>query len=127
HTRSLRDWSSDVCSSDLTGDPIFLKLVRRVRVKAHYRLASTASHRVGGTMEVVLRLASPTGWSRTMQLAAPKRFRGDYAAADVALDLPRLRSLIRKVDKLTGGSPGAAYDLSVVPRVHLTGTLASGP
>ena len=35
---------------------------------------------LGGTMEVVLRLASPTGWSRTIQLAAPKRFTGDYAA-----------------------------------------------
>ena len=44
-----------------TGDPIFLKLVRRVRVKAHYRLASTTSHRVGGTMEVVLRLAEKGG------------------------------------------------------------------
>ena len=110
-----------------TGDPIFLRLVRRVRVKAHYRLESAAPHRVGGTMEVVLRLTSPTGWRRTMQLAAPKRFQGDYAAADVTLDLPRLRSLIREVDKLTGGSPGAAYNLSVVPRVHMTGTLANGP
>ena len=35
-----------------TGDPIFVKLVRRVRVKAHYRLEAAAAHRVGGTMEV---------------------------------------------------------------------------
>jgi hypothetical protein len=110
-----------------TGDPIFLKLVRRVRVKAHYRLESTAPHRVGGTMEVLLRLTSPTGWSRTIQLAAPKRFTGGYAAAHVTLDMPRLRSLVRKVDKLTGGAPGAAYNLSIVPRVHLTGTLANEP
>jgi hypothetical protein len=110
-----------------TGDPIFLKLVHRVRVKAHYRLAAGAPHRLGGTMEVLLRLNSPTGWTRTIQLAAPRRFTGDYAAADVMLDLPRLQSLIRKVEKLTGGSQGAAYDLSVVPRVHLTGTLASAP
>jgi signal peptidase I len=110
-----------------TGDPIFVKLVHSVRVKAHYRLAATVPHRVGGTMEVLLRLNSPTGWSRTIQLAAPKRFTGDYAAANVVLDVPRLRSLIRKVEKLTGGSQGAAYDLSVVPRVHLTGTLAAQP
>ena len=71
-----------------TGDPIFLKLVHRVRVKAHYRLAATAPQRLGGTMEVLLRLTSPTGWSRTIQLAAPKRFTGDYAAADVTLDVP---------------------------------------
>jgi signal peptidase I len=110
-----------------TGDPIFLKLVHRVRVKVHYRLAARAPHRLGGTMEVLLRLNSPTGWSRTLQLAAPKRFAGEYAAADVMLDVPRLRSLIRKVETLTGGAPGAAYDLTVVPRVHLTGTLASAP
>jgi signal peptidase I len=110
-----------------TGDPIFIKLVRRVRVKAHYRLDSAAAHRLGGTMEVVLRLTSPTGWSRTIQLAAPKRFTGDYAAADVTLDIPRLRSLIREVEKATGGTTGSAYTLEVTPRVHVAGTLASQP
>jgi signal peptidase I len=110
-----------------TGDPIFVKLVRRVRVKAHYRLEATAPHRLGGTMEVLLRLTSPTGWSRTIQLAAPKRFTGDYAASDAILDVARLRSLIRKVEHLTGGSPGSTYALEVVPRVHLAGTLASQP
>jgi signal peptidase I len=110
-----------------TGDPIFVKLVHEVRVKAHYRLEAKAPHHLGGTMEVVLRLSSPTGWSRTIQLATPKRFTGDYAAADVSLDVQRLRSLIRKVEKLTGGSPGSTYALQVLPRVHLTGTLASQP
>ena len=110
-----------------TGDPIFLKLVHRVRVNAHYRLAATAPQRVGGTMEVLLRLTSPTGWNRTIQLAAPKRFTGDYAAAAVMLDVPALQSLIRKVEKLTGGAPGAAYNLSIMPRIHVTGTLASQP
>jgi signal peptidase I len=110
-----------------TGDPIFVKLVRRVRVKAHYRLQAAAPHRVGGTMEVMLRLSSPTGWTRTIQLAAPKRFSGDYAAADATLDLAKLRSLIREVEKLTGGTSGSVYNLEVVPRVHLTGTLASQP
>ena len=71
-----------------TGDPIFLKLVHRVRIKAHYRLTATAPQRLGGTMEVLLRLSSPTGWNRTIQLAAPKRFTGDYASADVTLDVP---------------------------------------
>ena len=78
-------------------------------------------------MEVVLRLSSPTGWSRTIQLAAPKRFTGDYAAADATLDVQQLRSLIRKVEKLTGSSPGSPYDLEVTPRVHLAGTLGDEP
>jgi signal peptidase I len=110
-----------------TGDPIFVKLVHDVRVKAHYRLEAKAAHHLGGTMEVVLRLSSPTGWSRTIQLAAPKRFTGDYAAADVTLDVQRLRSLIREVEKLTGSSAGSAYTLEVTPRVHLAGTIGSEP
>jgi signal peptidase I len=110
-----------------TGDPIFLKLVHRVRVKAHYRLAAAAPQRLAGTMEVLLRVTSPTGWNRTIQLAAPRRFKGAYAGADVILDVRSLQSLIRKVEKLTGGSPGAAYNLAVMPRIHVTGTLASQP
>ena len=70
-----------------TGDPIFVKLVHDVHVKAHYRLQAKAPHHLGGTMELVLNLSSPTGWSRTIQLAAPKRFTGDYAAADATLDV----------------------------------------
>jgi len=101
--------------------------VHRVRVKAHYRLTTTAPQRLGGTMEVLLRLTSPTGWNRTIQLAAPKRFTGDYASRDVTLDVPAVQSLIRKVETLTGGSPGAAYNLSITPRIHVTGTLASRP
>src|SRR4051794_31771584 len=78
-------------------------------------------------MEVLLRLASPTGWSRTIQLAAPKAFKGDYASADVTLDVPALQSVIRKVERLTGSAPGASYDITVTPRVHATGTLADQP
>ncbi len=110
-----------------TGDPIFVKLVHDVHVKAHYRLQAKAPHHLGGTMELVLNLSSPTGWSRTIQLAAPKPFNGDYAAADVTLDVPQLRSLIRKVEKLTGSSAGAPYGIYVTPRVHLAGTLADEP
>ena len=80
--------------------------MHRIRVKAHYRLATRAPQSLGGTMEVLLRLASPTGWSRTIQLAAPKAFKGDYASADVTLDVPALQSMIRKVERLTGGSAG---------------------
>ena len=110
-----------------TGDPIFLKLVHRVRVKAHYRLAATAPQRLGGTMEVLLRLTSPSGWTRTVQLAAPKHFTGDYAGADVILDVPSLQTLIGKVEKMTGGAGGGAYNLALVPRIHVTGTLGGQP
>jgi signal peptidase I len=110
-----------------TGDPIFVKLVHDVHLKTHYRLEAKAAHHLGGTMEVVLGISSPTGWSRTIQLSPPKRFTGDYAAADVSLNVQQLRSLIRKVEKLTGSTAGSAYTLEVTPRVHLAGTLGNEP
>jgi hypothetical protein len=45
----------------------------------------------------------------------------------VTLDIPRLRSLIREVEKLTGGTLGSAYTLEITPRVHTTGTLGNQP
>ncbi len=110
-----------------TGDPIFVKLVHDVHIKAHYRLQAKAPHHLGGTMELVLKLSSPTGWSRTIQLAAPRRFTGDYAAADASLDVRQLRSLITRVEKLTGTSAGSPYSVEVTPRVHLAGTLGDQP
>jgi len=110
-----------------TGDPVFLRLVDHVRVTVGYRFAAAAPHRLSGTMEVLVRLTSPTGWTRSLPLAAPARFAGDHARSSVTLDLPRLRSLIGRVETLTGTPAGGDYTLAVVPRVHLTGTLAGQP
>jgi signal peptidase I len=107
-----------------TGDPIFLRLVHRVRVKVHYRLAAAAPHRVAGTVDVVMRLTSPNGWSRTVQVASPARFTGDYASAAITLDVRSLQSLIGRVEAETGAPAGGGYSLAVTPRVHVTGTLA---
>jgi hypothetical protein len=109
-----------------TGDPVFLRLVHRVRVTVGYRFAATAPHRLTGTFGVLLRLASTTGWTRTFQLAAPTRFAGDHASRAVTLDLNHLGSLIGSVETLTG-APGGQYSLAVVPRLHLSGTLADQP
>jgi signal peptidase I len=107
-----------------TGDPVFLRLVDHVRVTVGYRFAAAAPHRLAGTMEVLVRLTSQTGWTRSLPLASPTRFAGDYARSSVTLNLPRLRSLIGRVETLTGTPAGGDYTLAVVPRVHLTGTLA---
>lgn len=110
-----------------TGDPIFLKLVRRVRVTVAYRATADTRHRFSGTMGVVVRLTSPTGWTHNITPSSPRPFTGDRASAIVTLDLPRLRSLANRLETLTGAPVGGAYTLAVVPRVHLTGTLAGEP
>jgi hypothetical protein len=106
-----------------TGDPIFLRLVRRVRVKVAYRLVSTAQRKLSGTQEVLVRLTSPTGWRRTMQLQPPTPFTGVSSSASVVLDLDRLQALIHHVETLIGAPSGAAFTVEVVPRVHVKGTI----
>jgi len=107
-----------------TGDPIFLRLVRQVRLKVAYRLVSAAPSRLSGTQEVLVRLTSLTGWSRTMQLQPPTPFTGARSSASVVLDLDRLQRLIHRVETLIGAPSGAAFTVEVVPRLRLKGTLA---
>lgn len=110
-----------------TGDPVFLRLVHRVRVSVGYSFAAAAAHRVTGNLGVDLELTGPTGWSRTFQLAPPQRFTGDHIARQVTLDLDQLQSLITRVGTLTGVPSGSDYTLAVVPRLHLSGSLAGQP
>jgi hypothetical protein len=107
-----------------TGDPIFLRLVRQVRVKVAYHLSSDAQRQVGGTQQILLRLRSPTGWSRTIRLQPSTPFRGAGASAWVVLDLAQLRALIGRVETLTGTPAGSAFTVEILPRVHVKGTLA---
>lgn len=108
-----------------TGDPIFLRLVREVRIKVAYHLASDAPRQVGGTQQILLRLRSPTGWSRTIRLQPSTPFRGAGASAWVVLDLAELRALIGRVEALTGTPAGSAFTVEILPRVHVEGTLAN--
>ncbi len=107
-----------------TGDPIFLRLVRQVRIKVAYQLASTAQRRITGTQQILLRLSSPTGWSRTIRLQPSTPFRGAGSSAWVVLDLDQLQALINRVETLTGTPAGSAFTVSILPRLHVKGTLA---
>ena len=106
-----------------TGDPIFLRLVHRLRVSVAYRLTAGAPARVQGTLAVDARLKSPSGWTRTVALAPAARFQGSRASARVMLDLDALRAITRRVDALTG-APDGDYTIDVVARVRVDGTLA---
>jgi hypothetical protein len=110
-----------------TGDPVFLSLVDRVNVSVAYRISAGARHVLDGTMDVILRINSQSGWTRDIPLAQAKPFKGDRADAEVTLDLKRLRRLTDRVEKLSGMPPGGTYSLAVIPRVRATGTVAGQP
>jgi signal peptidase I len=109
-----------------TGDPIFLRLVRTLRVEARYNLATAGGHRLTGTQEVSGRLTSSNGWNRTIELAPRTRFTGARATAQVTLNLQQLRAMIHRVERLTG-APSGTYTLAIVPRFRVAGTLAGRP
>jgi signal peptidase I len=110
-----------------TGDPVFLKLVDQVSVTVGYRFSADAPHQLAGRLGVILRVASPTGWTRDLPLTPPTPFHGDRADTDVTIDLARVRRITRQVERLTGMSPGGSYSLSVIPRLSAQGKLAGQP
>jgi signal peptidase I len=110
-----------------TGDPIFLSLVHRLGIGIDYRLTSGVPHSVGGTEDVLLRLTGPGGWSRTMVLVPPTRFKADNTQTQVSLNLLQLQSLLAQVARLTGVPSYSGYTIAVVPEVNLTGTVGGHP
>ena len=109
-----------------TGDPIFLSVVHQLGVHVNYRFVSAAQHNIAGTEEILLQITSSGGWSRNLVLTPPTRFSGDHTSTVVTLDMPQLQRLLGKVTSLTGMA-GGGYTIAVVPRVHITGTVASHP
>jgi signal peptidase I len=110
-----------------TGDPIFLTLVRDVAVSIGYRLSADAPAAITGTEDVLLELTGPSGWSRDLVLVPPTRFTATHTNTAVTLDIPRLQSLLAKVEQLTGGAGLTSSALSVVAQVHIKGTVAGHP
>ena len=109
-----------------TGQPVFLRLVRRLRLDFHYRLDSPVPVSARGRIALDARLADGRGWSRTLPLAPEQSFRGTDAAVTGTLDLRRIQSLVDDLQALTG-SAQAAYSLTILPRVSVTGRRGAAP
>jgi hypothetical protein len=110
-----------------TGDPIFLQFVRQLHVHVSYSLTSSASKQLSGTDQLLLRVSGPTGWSRTMPLTPTNHFSGNHATADATLDLVGLQALVKRIQALTGVATPAGYTISVLPQVHVHGSLSGQP
>lgn len=108
-----------------TGQPIFLAFVHQLGFTIHYALSAQAAHQLSGSVRVDMQLSGPTGWTHTVPLSGTARFAGDEVTAHVTVDLAAAEGLVAQVEKLTG-VPTGGYTLSVVPRIHLRGTLGTG-
>jgi signal peptidase I len=110
-----------------TGDPIYAQLVHRLVVAAAYHLAATEPHHLRGTIRMVGTLANTSGWSRTIQLAAPRQFAADEALTTVSIDVPQLQTLAAEVSSQIGDGLGDSYTFTITPRVKLSGEIAGQP
>jgi signal peptidase I len=103
-----------------TGEPVFLRLVPRLRVSFDYRLESRRP--VAATLATRLdaRISDGRGWERTLPLSVERRSAGSHAVLTGTLDLRRLERLVEDVTSLTG-SAQAAYTVAVQPHVSVAG------
>lgn len=107
-----------------TGDPVFLRLVSRLRVSFGYALESRRAAEVGGRIALDARISDGRGWERTLPVAVERPFSGRAATVDGVLDLARIERIVEDVRTLTG-SAQSAFTVSLLPRVELDGHAGS--
>ena len=103
-----------------TGEPIFQRLVPRLRVTFSYRLESERPVTTAGKIALDARISDGRGWERVLPLAAERRFADGEETVSGLLDLGRVQRIADDVRTLTG-SGQTAYIVDVLPQVDVTG------
>jgi hypothetical protein len=109
-----------------TGDPVFLKLVPKLRVDFAYELQSSLSATARGQIGLVASLTDGRGWERRFVLAPEQPFSGRRTSVAGTIDLRRLQTLIDQMRAATGSSE-PAYSLTIQPRVSVAGRVGDVP
>jgi signal peptidase I len=110
----------------VTGDPVFVRLVKSVRLSFDYAFDSSAERSIGGRYSLAAEISDASGWKRDILLDPGSVFRGDTFTASGTLDLSRLRELTTDVQAQTG-IVNQLYSVKIRPRVSVDGTLAGEP
>ena len=106
-----------------TGQTVFARLVRSVRVGFSYRFATALPHDVAGTASLDARLTSTLGWSKPLPGAVTSAFRGDAVVLETTLDLGRLERALAAYYKATG-VPSDNFNVVLTPRIETQGAVA---
>jgi len=105
-----------------TGEPVFQRLVPRLRVTFTYRLESELPVTASGRIALDARISDGRGWERILPLKAERPFTDGEATVSGVLDLEQLQRITDQVRDLTG-SAQSAYTVAVLPRVDVTGRI----
>jgi signal peptidase I len=106
-----------------TGDPIFVRLVPRVRFAFAYEFASQFPHGVRGTGAMDAVVSSPQGWQRTLRLVPRRPISGDRGALVATLDLRTLKRVLDRFQSLTGVAQ-SSFTVTLQPKLALEGGVA---
>jgi signal peptidase I len=107
-----------------SGDPVYLRLVRRLPVRFDYRLESERGGAVAGTAGLDAVLRDDEGWRHRFALAPPRPFAGRAVVLRGVLDLVRLRKVIAQFERETG-EHNTVYHVRLAPHVRVTGAVAA--
>jgi hypothetical protein len=106
-----------------TGEPVFLRLVDKLRMRFEYRLLTDAAQNTSGRIVLKAIVSDADGWQRRIDLGPASDFAGGFAAASGTLDLQRVQKLIADVEHATGVAH-ESYTVTLAPSVDLRGRLA---
>lgn len=109
-----------------TGEPVFLRLVDRLRVSFDYALESAQPAEAGGRVALVARISDGRGWQRVLPLASERAFDSRSARVSGVLDLRRIERIVDEVRALTG-SGQTAFTVALLPRVDVRGRVGGEP
>ena len=109
-----------------TGEPIFLRLVPRLRASFRYELEARQPVEANGRIRLDARVSDGRGWERLLQLAPERSFRGQQALVRGTVDLRAIQALVDEIGRLTG-SAQATYTVTLLPRVTVTGQAGRDP
>jgi signal peptidase I len=106
----------------LTGDPVFIRLVRVVTFQATRRLADVAVESGLGASSMTGTIFASSGWHHSFTIAPPLPITGADVSRSGTVDLRAVLALAARVGTLTG-VPDDSYQLSIV--FHTTGSVIS--
>ena len=96
------------------GDPLFTRLVPRLRIRAEYAFSSRVAHHTAGTISLTARVSDRSGWTRTLPLAASRPLDGDHAVVEGDLDLRAVQSMVAGLEAVTGTSSDPTITITAV-------------
>lgn len=97
-----------------TGDPVYLKLAKRVLFTFTYQLDSSAAVTARGAASLSAVIEDADGWSRAIEIRPSTAFSGPKATISGIVDIGLIGRLTGEVQRLTGVERDS-YTVAIVP------------